>query len=169
MDVKSAFLNGELEEVVYISQPPGFTADGREREVYKLHQALYGLRQAPRAWNAKLDASLMSLGFRRSITEHGVYARGRGDSLLLVGVYDDDLVITGARQDDVKLFKEEMKQLFSMSDLGLLCYYLGLEVKQENGCTMITQSAYARNILEKAGLADCNATKAPMEARCSLS
>jgi hypothetical protein len=62
-----------------------------------------------------------------------------------------------------------MKQLFSMSDLGLLRYYLGLEVKQENGCTTITQSAYARNILEKAGLADCNATKAPMEARCSLS
>jgi hypothetical protein len=65
MDVKSAFLNGDLEEVVYVTQPPGFTSDGREHEVYRLHKALYGLRQAPRAWNAKLDTSLTSLGFTR--------------------------------------------------------------------------------------------------------
>jgi hypothetical protein len=93
MDVKSAFLNGDLEEEVYVLQPPGFTADGRGREVYKLHKALYGLRQAPRAWDAKLDASLVSLGFTRSTTEHGVYARGSGGELLIVGVYVDDLVI----------------------------------------------------------------------------
>ncbi|KAF0927925.1 hypothetical protein E2562_036901 [Oryza meyeriana var. granulata] len=63
MDVKSAFLNGELAEEVYVQQPPGFTIDGQEHKVYRLRKALYGLRQAPRAWNAKLDDSLMSLGF----------------------------------------------------------------------------------------------------------
>ena len=169
MDVKSAFLNGDLVEVVYVSQPPGFTADGREREVYRLHKALYGLRQAPRAWNAKLDASLTSLGFTRSITEHGVYARGTVDAQLIVGVYVDDLVIAGAEQQEVHRFKQEMKELFSMSDLGLLRYYLGLEVKQDRGRTTISQAAYASKLLEKAGMAGCNPVRAPMEARCQLS
>jgi hypothetical protein len=129
MDVKSAFLNGELDEVVYVSQPSGFAAQGRERDVYKLHKALYGLRQAPRAWNAKLDASLVSLGFTCSISEHGIYACGSGSALLIVGVYVDDLIITGAEGDELHRFKDEMKNLFNMSDLGLLRYYLGLEVK----------------------------------------
>jgi hypothetical protein len=169
MDVKSAFLNGELEETVYVSQPPGFVADGHEHKVYKLHKALYSLRQAPRAWNSKLDASLESLGFNRSASEHGVYSRGSGDTLLLVGVYVDDLVITGAVEQEVLYFKEEMKQLFSTSDLGLLRYYLGLEVKQERGSTTICQAAYASKLLEKAGMEGCNSTQAPMEARCKLS
>jgi hypothetical protein len=169
MDVKSAFLNGELEEVVYVSQPPGFTADGREHEVYKLHKALYGLRQAPRAWNAKLDTSLVSLGFRRSLSEHGVYARGSHGTLLIVGVYVDDLVIAGAEQQEVNKFKQEMKSLFSMSDLGALRYYLGLEVRQGQGRTSVSQGAYASKLLERAGMADCNSTRTPMEARCQLS
>ncbi|KAF0910082.1 hypothetical protein E2562_001318 [Oryza meyeriana var. granulata] len=83
MDVKSAFLNGELAEEVYVQQPPGFVIDGQEHKVYRLRKALYGLRQAPRAWNAKLDDSLMSLGFQRSITEHAVYTRSKDGSKLI--------------------------------------------------------------------------------------
>ena len=79
-------------------------------------------------------------------------------------VLDDDLVIAGAEQQEVHRFKEEMKRLFSMSDLGLLRYYLGLEVKQELGRTTITQAAYADKLLDKAGMADCNAAQTPMEA-----
>lgn len=75
MDVKSAFLNGNLEEEVYVSQPAGFIIDGAEHKVLRLRKALYGLKQAPRAWNAKLDASLVSLGFQRSSSDHGVYTR----------------------------------------------------------------------------------------------
>ncbi|KAF0934128.1 hypothetical protein E2562_022818 [Oryza meyeriana var. granulata] len=84
MDVKSAFLNGELAEEVYVQQPPGFAVDGQEHKVYRLPKALYGLRQAPRAWNVKLDDSLMSLGFQRSITEHAVYMRSEGGSKLIL-------------------------------------------------------------------------------------
>lgn len=72
LDVKSAFLNGELSEEVYVAQPPGFAIAGRERQVLKLHKALYGIRQAPRAWNAKLDRTLATLGFTRCSEEHGV-------------------------------------------------------------------------------------------------
>ena len=95
MDVKSAFLNGELSEEVYVAQPPGFIKEGAEDKVPYLDKALYGLRQAPRAWNIKLDQSLGELGFQQSAYEHGVYTRGSGMSRLLIGVYVGDLIITG--------------------------------------------------------------------------
>jgi hypothetical protein len=99
MDVKSAFLNGELQEVVYVAQPPGFVVAGEKTKVLCLSKALYGLRQAPRAWYAKLDTVLLALGCHRSESEHAVYMRGGGQRhqhRLIVGVYVDDLVITVA-------------------------------------------------------------------------
>jgi hypothetical protein len=130
MDVKSAFLNGELSEEVYVIQPPGFVQEGEEEKVLRLDKALYGLCQAPRAWNIKLDHSLCEIGFKKSRCEHGVYARGHGTSRLLVGVYVDDLIITGSDVDEINRFKKEMTRLFLMSDLGPLSFYLGIEVKQ---------------------------------------
>lgn len=101
MDVKSAFLNGELQEEVFVEQPPGFVLRGHERKVLRLMKALYGLRQAPCAWYAKLDSSLLGLGFKRSSSEHAVYLRGEGAHRLVVGVYIDDLVITGGNINDI--------------------------------------------------------------------
>lgn len=143
MDVKSAFLNGKLLEEVYVVQPPGFVIDGQEHKVLRLDKALYGLRQAPRAWYSKLDASLLTLGFHRSSSEHAVYMRGTGMDRLVVGVYVDDLIITGGNTGELKQFKEEMKNTFQMSDLGLLKYYLGLEVNQTEEGITVCQSAYA--------------------------
>lgn len=105
----------------------GFVDEGNPAKVLKLRKALYGLKQAPRAWNAKLDESLNSLNFVRSATEHAVYTRGSGSSRLIVGVYVDDLLITGASVIEVEKFKKQMQKMFSMSDLGLLSYYLGME------------------------------------------
>ena len=127
MDVKSAFLNGDLQEIVYVRQPPGYEQEGHEFKVLKLRKALYGLKQAPRAWNSKLDASLASLGFARCPLEHGVYARNLGEARLLVGVYVDDLIITGSSDKEIAKFKNQMQDLFKMSDLGLLSYYLGID------------------------------------------
>jgi hypothetical protein len=93
MDVKSAFLNGELKEEVYVQQPPGFIAAGHEGKVLRLIKALYGLRQAPRAWNVKLNNSLRKMGFTRCYSEYGVYTRGEAASRVVVGVYVDDLII----------------------------------------------------------------------------
>ena len=97
MDVKSTFLNDDLNEEVYVRQPPGFAVAGKEDKVYRLRKALYGLRQAPRAWNAKLDATLKVMGFQQSADEAAVYRWGSGRNILLVGVYVDDLIITGAK------------------------------------------------------------------------
>jgi hypothetical protein len=169
MVVKSAFLNGELAEEVYVVQPPGFVDDKQPRHVLKLTKALYGLRQAPRAWYEKLDASLSDLGFSRSAVEHAVYRRKSTTGFLLVGVYVDDLIITGTNEDDIQKFKDEMHNLFKMSDLGQLSYYLGIEVKQEKGEITLCQQAYAAKILEKAGMKNCNPCHTPMECRLKLS
>jgi hypothetical protein len=137
MDVKSTFLNGDLKEEVYVHQLPGFVIPGKEGKVLRLHKALYGLRQAPRAWNAKLDCTLKGMGFGQSPYEAAIYWRGNGGNTLLVGVYVDDLVITGTKDAEVATFKEEIKVTFQMSDLRLLSFYLGIEVHQgDSGITL---------------------------------
>jgi hypothetical protein len=169
MDVKSAFLNSDLKEEVYIHQPPGFAIPGKEGKVLRLRKALYGLRQAPRVWNAKLDFTLKGMGFTPSPHEAAIYRRGNGGSALLVGVYVDDLVITSAKDAEVAAFKEEMKATFQMSDLGHLSFYLGIEVHQGDFGITLRQTAYAKRIVELAGLNDCNPALTLMEERLKLS
>ena len=168
MDVKSAFLNGEPQEEVYVQQPPVFIDNDHKHRVLRLHKALYGLRQAPHAWNQKLDTELLRLGFKRYVDEHGIYTRGQGTGLLIVGVYVDDLIITGGDANVVARLKQQMLNTFKMSDLGLLSYNLGLEVTQGATGISLQQTAYASKILEKAGLGGCNASATPMEPRLKL-
>jgi hypothetical protein len=168
LDVKSAFLNGDLTEEVYVSQPPGFVINSMEGKVMRLKKALYGLRQVPQAWNAKLHGTLRALGFVRCPSEHAVYARGDASSGLLLGVYVDDLIVTGGSNLAITKFKQEMMDRFRMSDLGLLAYYLGIEVSQGNDMITLCQSAYATKLLEKARMTDCTTTQVPMEPRLKL-
>ena len=109
MDVKSAFLNGELEEEVFVMQPPGFAVTGESSKVLKLDKALYGLKQAPCSWNTKLDSCLMKLKFSHCPLEAGVYAWGTASSRLIVGVYVDDSIITCSDEEEIIRFKGEMK------------------------------------------------------------
>lgn len=168
LDVKYAFLNGELEEEVYVTQPEGFVMEDQPEKAYKLSKALYGLRQAPRAWNSCLDKCLMGLGFAKCSQEHAVYTRNKDGKLLIVGVYVDDLIVTGNCDAKINVFKKQMNKEFEMSDLGKLAYYFGIEVVQHEGGIMLKQAAYARNLLEKAGMADCNPSKYPMEPKLEL-
>lgn len=131
--------------------------------MYRLVKALYGLRQAPRAWYAKLSKCLEEMGFQRCPYEHAVYTRRSSREILIIGVYVDDLLITGTSIAAINEFKEQMNKRFEMSDLGKLSHYLGIEVKQGVGCIELKQSAYAKKILEKAGMRDCNPTKYPMD------
>lgn len=134
LDVKTAFLNGEISEDVYVVQPEGFAKKGKENLVYKLLKALYGLRQAPRAWYAKLNSCLESLGFKRCPSEHGVYIQKNGEEQLIVAVYVDDLLVTGNNITAIEGFKNQMRQKFEMTDMGKLSYYLGIEVERGEGC-----------------------------------
>nr|GEZ64522.1 ribonuclease H-like domain, reverse transcriptase, RNA-dependent DNA polymerase [Tanacetum cinerariifolium] len=165
LNVKSAFLHGELKEEVYVTQPEGFTKKGNDGKVYRLIKALYGLRQAPRAWNIKLDNTLKSLDFKKCALEQAIYMKASKDSLLLVGVYVDDLIITGTPKREIDKFKAQMEEKFEMSDLGLLAYYLGIEVTQNNGDISIKQSAYANKILKEARMLESNETVIPITPR----
>jgi hypothetical protein len=165
MDVKSTFLNGNLKEVVYVQQPPGFFDDNNYGKVLCLHKALYGLRQAPRAWNAKLDGTLLSLGFKHCISKHGMYTHGNTKHRLIVGVYVDNLIITGSNMQVFSSFKKEMYKSFKMSDLSALSYYLGVEVQQSRNGIAICQGAYAKKILDTAGLEERNPSRTLMGPR----
>jgi hypothetical protein len=156
MDVKSAFLNGDLHEQVYVQQSAGFIKSGEEHKVLKLHKALYGHYQAPRAWNEKLDVTLLSFRFSRCPSEPAIYTKRIDNRQLVIGVYLDDLMVTGSSSKDINQFKREMTNVFKMSDLGLLHYYLGIEVKQGHEGVSLCQGAYAAKILEKTGLVNCN-------------
>jgi hypothetical protein len=169
MNVKSAFLNDDLKEEVYVHQPSGFAIPGKEGKVLRLRNTLYGLRQAPRAWNTKLDSMLKGMGFGQSPHEAAIYRRGKGGNALLAGVYVDDLVITGTKDVEVSAFKEEVKATFQMSDLRLLSFYLGIEVHQGDSGITLRQTAYAKRVVELAGLTDCNPALTLMEERLKLS
>jgi hypothetical protein len=129
MDVKPAFLNNDLKEEVYAHQPSRIAIPGKEGKVLRLRNALYGLRQALRAWNAKLDSTLKWMSFGQSLHEATIYRWGNEGNTLLVGVYVDDLVITDTKDAEVAIFQ--------MSDLWILSFYLGIEVHQgDSGITL---------------------------------
>jgi hypothetical protein len=169
MDVKLAFLNDDLKEEVYVHQPSGSVIPVMQGKVLRLRKTLYDLRQAPRMWNAKLDSTLKGMGFRQSPHEATIYRRGNGGNVLHVGVYVDDLVITGTKNAEVAAFQEEMKITFQMSDLGLLFFYLGIEVHQGDSGIMLRQTAYVKHVVELAVLTDCNLALTLMEERLKLS
>ena len=109
------------------------------------------------------------MGFHQSAHETAVYQRGSGRTVLLVGFYVDDLIITGAEEEEVEKFKAQMKEKFDMSDLGLLCFYLGVEVRQDASSITLHQAHYAKRILELGEMAGCNPTHTPIEEKLRLS
>ncbi|XP_010430806.1 PREDICTED: uncharacterized protein LOC104715053 [Camelina sativa] len=169
LDVKTAFLYGDLKEEVFVTQPEGFVVKGSESKVYKLNKALYGLKQAPRAWNAKLNMTLRRMGFQRCSKEPSLYYKKRRDELLVVAVYVDDLLVTGSDRSSIFDFKKRMAEQFEMSDLGLLTFYLGIEVKQLETGIIMKQERYALRILEETGMSECNPTHIPMDMNLKLS
>ena len=168
LDVKSTFLNGYIKEDIYVEQPEGFVKEAKEDFILKLRKALYGLKEAPRAWNSKLDETLKLMGFIRSINDQAMYTSNRKESKLWVGVYVDDLIITRFNTEEIESFKLLMKTKFEMNDFGLLNSYLGIQVIQEKDEIKIFQTNYALKGLNIFNMSDCNASKTPMECRLKL-
>ena len=168
-DVKSAFLNGELEEEVYVQQPEGFVVRDNEDKVYRLKKALYGLKQAPRAWYKRVDSYFLQHGFVRSENEPTLYVKksDNGD-FLVVCIYVDDMIYMGSSQKLVFEFKSCMMSEFEMSDLGNLQYFLGLEVQQVDDGIFVSQRKYAKDLLSKFGMQSCNGVATPMNPKEKL-
>jgi hypothetical protein len=127
MDVKTTFLNGLIEEEVYIEKPLGFEVHGRESHVCILKKALYGLKQDPRAWYSRIDAYLQQLGFEKSEEDPNLYFIVVGEDTLIIFLYVDDIFITGVERL-ISNYKESLASEFEMTDIGLMHYFLGLEV-----------------------------------------
>lgn len=162
-DVKSTFLNGEIIIEVYMEQPMGFEVEGKEHMVHKLKKALYGLKQAPRAWYTKIDSYFSKQGFRRSENEHILYRRSEKDgNVLLMCIYVDDIVCSSSSLDLIVEFKSEMEKHFNMTNLGLLSYFLGIEVVQDEQGVFVSHSKYAHDLLKKFNMLKCKLAPMPM-------
>jgi transposase InsO family protein len=169
MDVKSSFLNGELEEEVYIEQLEGFQLSENTDYVCKLKKALYGLKQAPRAWYSRLDKYLQQAGFRKGSADNNLYIKVSQGNILLIEVYVDDIIFGS---DDDRLsqkFAKDMQSEFEMSLLGELSFFLGLQIRQNNQGIFISQTKYIREMLKRFGMEDCKPVITPMQTSCKLS
>lgn len=131
MDVHNAFLHGDLDEEVYMKLPPGFSATA-DNQVCHLKKSLYGLRQAPRCWFAKLSNALQEFGFKQNYSDYSLFTLRHGASTLYVLVYVNDLIIGGDNPDFVSSFKAYLHRTFKMKDLGVARYFLGLEVSRND-------------------------------------
>eukprot|EP00253_Pinus_taeda_P023912 PITA_23912 len=139
MDVKSAFLHGELHEEIYMEQPIGFIQTDSSL-VCCLKKSLYGLKQAPRAWYAKMDSFLLEYGFSRCHSDNTVYTKKEGTSLIILVLYVDDLIPTGIDPNLINHVKSSLKKKFEMIDLGHLHYFLSRQVLQSKEGIFLSQS-----------------------------
>jgi hypothetical protein len=140
MDVKSAFLNGVLEEEVYVRQPSGFESEKYPHRVYKLRKVLYGLKQAPRAWYGRLRGFLFERGFETGKVDQTMFLLRQGRDILIVQVYVDDIVFGGSSNSLFARFAEDMSREFEMSMMGELQFFLGLQIKQSKEGTFVHQA-----------------------------
>nr|ASR75387.1 retrotransposon protein [Oryza barthii] len=163
MDVKTAFLNGELDEEIYMDQPDGFVVEGQEGKVCKLLKSLYGLKQAPKQWHEKFDKTLTSAGFAVNEADKCVYYRHGGGEGVILCLYVDDILIFGTNLDVINEVKSFLSQNFDMKDLGVADVILNIKlIRGENGITLL-QSHYVEKILNRFGYIDSKPSPTPYD------
>ncbi|GKB86663.1 putative ribonuclease H-like domain-containing protein [Tanacetum coccineum] len=168
IDVKCAFLYGTIEEVVYVSQPPGFVDLEFPNKVYKVEKALYGLHQAPRAWYETLSTYLLENGFRRGTIDKTLFIKKIKNDILLVQVYVDDIIFGSTKKSLSIEFEQLMHKRFQMSSMGELTFFLGLQVEQRKDGIFFSQDKYVYDILQKFGFSSVKTASTPMETHKSL-
>ena len=132
MDVKSAFLNGFIQEEAYVDQPPGFENSDKPNHVFRLIKALYGLKQAPRAWYERLSKFLLEKYFSRGKVDTTLFIKRKLHDILVVQIYVDDIIFGSTNESLCKEFSIDMQSEFEISMMGELNYFLGLQIKQTN-------------------------------------
>ncbi|KAG8491476.1 hypothetical protein CXB51_014680 [Gossypium anomalum] len=157
IDVKSAFLNGFLKEEIYAEQLDGFNVASEETKVYKLKKSLYGLKQAPRAWYDKIDSYLSSLGFKRSISEPNLYVKkARDETLLIVSLYVDDLLVTSGTNELLAKFKRQIEnKAFALKILNKFCMQ---NCKEANTPVVIGEKLTSQGDFERCNVIHLQAT-----------
>ena len=164
MDVKTAFLNGHLEEDVYMIQPEGFVSPEDAGKVCKLQRAIYGLKQASRSWNTRFDEVVKGFGFIKNEEESCVYKKVSGSARVFLVLYVDDILLIGNDKKFLNEVKESLKNSFSMKDMGEAAYVLGIQIYRDRSKRLIalSQSTYLDKVLKRFRMENAKKGNLPM-------
>ena len=165
MDVKTAFLNGDLEEEVYMDQPEGFSIGSKGQMVCKLKKSIYGLKQASRQWYIKFNTIITSFGFKENIVDRCIYQKISGRKFILLVLYVDDILIAANDLCILRETKDFLSENFEMKDMGEASYVIGIEIfrKRSEGIIGLSQKAYINKILEKFNMSKCSPGVVPIQ------
>ena len=166
--MKNAFLHGEFAEKVYMDQPLGFEGECHPSYVCKLRKALYGMKQAPHAWHSKIAQYLTSIGFHMSDADHSLYVHMTDKEMVAIVIYVDDLIIGGDSLEEIKSVKGLLRNEFNMTDMGELCYFLGIEMIRTPKGIWLSQRQYVLDMMSKYGMADCKPIVMPLNQNLKL-
>ena len=171
MDVKTAFLNGNLLEDVYMTQPEGFVQPKNSGKVCKLQRSIYGLKQASRSWNLRFDESVKGFGFVKNEDEPCVYKKISGSTIVFLVLYVDDILLIGNDIHTLQNVKSWLGKCFSMKDLGEAAYILGIKIYRDRSKRLIglSQSAYIDKVLKRFSMQDSKRGYLPMSHAITLS
>ncbi|CAM8890431.1 unnamed protein product [Rhodiola kirilowii] len=170
LDVDNAFLHGTLDEEVYMKLPTGFYKKEKTAgQVCKLIKSLYGLKQASRQWFAKFSEAITDFGFQRSQNDYSLFTMKKDGAFIILLVYVDDVIITGTSSTLISEVKQYIHDKFRIKDLGLLKYFLGLEVARSDAGIFLCQRKYALELLDEHNLLQCKPTKTPLNLKHKLS
>lgn len=162
LDINNAFLYGNLDEDVYMTLPQGYFTKNDTR-VCKLLKSLYGLKQAPRKWNERLCSSLFDFGFQQSVNDYSLFVKSKTDSIVVLLVYVDDIILTGNSIEEINKVKEFLKCQFLIKDLGKLKFFLGVEVIDIEHGVCLSQRKYCLELLHEFGMLACKPVRTPLD------
>ncbi|CAL0329743.1 unnamed protein product [Lupinus luteus] len=162
LDINTAFLHGDLKENVFMRVPPGIEVK-EPNQVCKLQKSIYGLRQASRQWHDKLTSVLVQFGYSKSNADYSLYVKIVGFNFTAILVYVDDLILCGNNMDEINQVKHLLNSRFSIKDLGVLKYFLGMEIARSSAGILIYQRKYALDLLQEAGMLAAKPSSTPME------
>lgn len=171
LDVKTAFLNGDLEEIVFMEQPEGFIKERSENKVYRLNKAIYGLKQAAKSWYEKINGVLVKkLKFKKLSSEPCVYVYHHKGGYIIIALYVDDIMLFSSRSlvNKKEEIKNNLKEEFKMKDMGQASHILGMRITRNENKITLDQAGYTRKILERFHMSECNPAPTPMETGLKL-
>ena len=169
LDVKNAFLNGDLEEEMFMSPPPGFEESFGVGKVCKLKKSLYGLKQSPRAWFEHFDKVIKHYGYTQSQADHTMFYKHSNEcKVAILIVYVDDIVLTGDDCNELEKLKGKLAEEFEIKDLGALKYFLGMEFARSKEGIFVNQRKYVLDLLDETSMLGCKPAETPIELNVKL-
>ncbi|RVW34837.1 Retrovirus-related Pol polyprotein from transposon RE1 [Vitis vinifera] len=169
LDIKNVFLNGDLEEEVYMEIPPGFEESMAKNQVCKLQKSLYGLKQSPRAWFDRFTKTVLKLGYKQGQADHTLFVKkSHAGKLAILIVYVDDIILSGNDMGELQNLKKYLLEEFEVKDLGNLKYFLGMEVARSRKGIVVSQRKYILDLLKETGMLGCKPIDTPMNSQKKL-